>query len=106
MNQSLQILINITCISPNTSIYLGDKSHFIETVFAMMDSFPTDAVWLLGHISFDGMIDLSRVVNAQIFSKMANILNEGNQLSSEVACQTASSILQNFSQDCEDESVI
>ena len=98
VNQGLQILINITCISPNTSIYLGDKSHFFETMFLLIDRFPNDTVWLLGHICNDGTIELSRVVNAQMFSKMAKHLSDGN-LNSEVVCLTASQILQNFSHD-------
>ena len=78
VNQGLQILINITCISPNTSIYLGDKSHFFETMLALMNRFPNDAVWLLGHICYDGSVNLSQIVSVQLFSRMAKYLNEGS----------------------------
>ena len=65
-------------------------------MFLLLDKFPNDTVWLLGHICHDGPVNMSKMINAQIFSKIATYLNAGNYLSTETACETASTILQNF----------
>ena len=83
----LQILINITCISANTSIYLGSKQQFFETMQKLFEISPNDTAWLLNHVYLDGPVNLSQIIQSQIFSKFACALNSG--LTVQVAIDTA-----------------
>ena len=59
----LQILINITYESPNTSVHLSRRRGFITMLMALItnDTFASDATWLLSHLCADGMIDSSQL---------------------------------------------
>lgn len=75
----LQILINITYDSPNTSIYLSGRQGFVSVLMALIgqDAYSNDATWLLAHICADGMIDLSVFHKATVFSIFAQKLQQG-----------------------------
>ena len=60
---------------------------------------PNDTAWLLNHVYVDGPVDLSQLIQSQIFSKFASALNSG--LTVEVAIDTAKIILRHFPNDCE-----
>ena len=57
----LQLLINITFDSPNTSIYLASRPSFLTFLVSLIDEsdLSNDATWLFIHIYSDGVGDLS-----------------------------------------------
>jgi hypothetical protein len=61
--QCLQLLINVTFDSPNTSIYLTSRQGFLTTLVSLIDvsALSNDATWLLTHLFADGMVDLSKL---------------------------------------------
>ena len=65
----LQVLINLTYDSPNTSIYLTSKHGFVTTLMALMDDdkLAQDVIWLLVHIQTDSVVGLSSLQKATIF---------------------------------------
>ena len=74
-HMGLQILINITCISANTSIYLGSKPNFLKSILRLFEIVPNDAAWLMSHVFLDGPVNLSQLIQSRIFSKFADSLN-------------------------------
>ena len=90
----LQILINVTYYSVNTSIFLSSCPGFLTTVIALINNSETaeDAVWLFSHICGDGQIELSSLHQATILELFAQKLNEG-ALSLDLTCNTANLLL-------------
>lgn len=91
----LQVLINVTYDSPNTSIYLMSCRGFVSTLISLIDDqiYTEDAVWLLIHVLNDGFYDMNKLHQATILELLAKKLSEG-ALSLSLTCLAAFQLTQ------------
>ena len=91
----LQLLINVTFDSPNTSIYLATRHGFLTILISLIDesALSNDATWLLTHICSDGVGDLNEFQKSVILDLFAKKLTQ-DAIKLELVCEAADLLIQ------------